>query len=238
MENKNVVVFEDKIERMPVNKNSSFKNSIIDGSGSEPSLKSINSQPKEILESSNSSLNPVGQSNSFHNSMENNNIKGNEKSALFNNTIKMPKINKFEDSVELKIYKNELGGSIDESSLHFINENKKANISDPTISQKNTNNGNMQIEDMQNLKDKTQLDINQKMREGLIPFFVKVKGYKTILIYGKPTIKLRQAIEHYIKKRNSPIEIKNTFFYKNELIDFNNKIGEIGIEPLSVISDD
>lgn len=73
MESKIVYENDDTNEEiMPIdNKKSIFKNSSIEGSGSESLLNSIHSQPQEINHSSLSSLNAIGKSNNSNNNSNN-----------------------------------------------------------------------------------------------------------------------------------------------------------------------
>ena len=92
MEPKIIYENEDKNEEiLPIdNKKSTFKNSSIEGSGSESLLNSIHSQPQEINHSSLSSLNAIGKSN---NSINNSNdINGklnltNDQNSSFNISV-------------------------------------------------------------------------------------------------------------------------------------------------------
>ena len=265
MEKKNNMIFEkedQKVEIMPKEKNSSFKNSIIEGNGSESSLKSIKSE-KEMEISSKSSLNPVGISNNSI-SNENNKINNkNEQNSSSNN------INHIEDKEDLtgSLSKIEnLSGSSNEISdiLKIIgNEKEDTNFShilDSVISSNNSNennsNNNMNDNDGKKNNEKEELlnskiannninnnmefkkEVKEMIKKGYIPFFMKAKGFNHVFYYGKPHYKFRTVIEQFIKKVNGFNKIKNEFYYKNKLIDLDSTLGELKIKPLSIISDE
>ena len=132
MENKIVYENDDKkVEIMPKNNTSSFKNSIIEGSGSESSLKTIGSQPKDIDISSISSLNPIGKSNnSFNISNESKNIIKNEQSSSFNSINEQSNnINHKDDLKISEINKSEIACSKAEISslVNMLNNGKEDN---------------------------------------------------------------------------------------------------------------
>lgn len=180
MERKHKIIFENedkKVDIMPKNNNSSFKNSIIEGNGSESSLKTINSQSKEIDNSSISSLNAVGKSsNSLNISNENNNKinNKNEHSSSFNNSnkVQINNINNKEDLIDSKISlinSRDLSGSKGEISalIDMIGNGKEdnnlnkfldTNISNNNLSENNSNN-------FKNINNEKLNQINNKKKE-------------------------------------------------------------------------
>jgi len=266
MENKIVCEDDKKIDMMPINNNSSFKTSIIEGGGSESSLKTISSQPKEMECSSNSSLNPVGKSNnSFNNSDEKfNKINNkNEHNSSFSNNnnqfnnMKDLAVSKLSiiNNTDLSASKAELSVLVNE--LNKRNENNNlSNVLDHDIPNNNSNekitNNIMDYNDEKNIqnnndeKKEENLDTNKELKqevkqminEGYIPFFMKAKGYTFVFFYGQSNSKFRTVIEQYIKKVNGFDKIKPTFYYNNKLIDLDCTIGELNLEPCSVISNE
>ena len=279
------IVYENddkKSEVLPIDNNKSlFKNSSIEGSGSESPLNSIQSQLQEINHSSLSSVNAIGKSNNSINISNDNNNKinlTNDQSSSLNITTNGLSNNKnISESIDLKLSKINnlsLDNSKDELSslgnlLNSNNDNIKKsnlldysiisnnNIVDNNINKNNINNTNNKFNEGKKLKtsnDKVLSDsskdsdksstnmfkkeVKEKMKEGLIPFFVKAKGYNAVFYYGEPNSKLGTVIEHYIKKINGSNEIKNNFYYNKKLIDLDSTIQQIKIKPLSLISNE
>ena len=88
MDNNYAYQTEDNYNVLPVENKSSFQNNPIQGNGSESQLDSINS--KELVHSSQSSLNPIGLSNNSMNNSNSNKIKtSNDKSSFFNSNNNM-----------------------------------------------------------------------------------------------------------------------------------------------------
>ena len=75
------------------------------------------------------------------------------------------------------------------------------------------------------------------MKEGFIPFFVWLEGYKPVFYYGKPSIKFSTVIKRLAKilKKKSNDLLNNSFYYDNKLIKLDSSLMELKIEPLSVI---
>lgn len=280
------IVYENddkKLEVLPVDNNKSlFKNSSIEGNGSESPLNSIQSQLPEINHSSLSSVNAIGKSNNSIN-ISNDNIKINlinDQSSSLNISANGNFNNKnMSELVDLKlsnINNYSLGDSKDELAsfgnlLKSNNDNiKESNFLDYSIisnnnivdnnSNKNKNNinntnnkfneekkletsNNKVLSDSSKDNDKSSIDmfkieVKEKMKEGFIPFFVKVKGYNPVFYYGEPNSKLGTVIEHYIKKINCSNEIKNNFYYNKKLINLDSTIEQIKLKPLSLISNE
>ena len=280
------IVYENddkKLEVLPVDNNKSlFKNSSIEGNGSESPLNSIQSQLQEINHSSLSSVNAIGKSNNSIN-ISNDNIKINlinDQSSSLNISANGNSNNKnMSELVDLKlsnINNYSLGDSKDELAsfgnlLKSNNDNiKESNFLDYSIisnnnivdnnSNKNKNNinntnnkfneekkletsNNKVLSDSSKDNDKSSIDmfkieVKEKMKEGFIPFFVKVKGYNPVFYYGEPNSKLGTVIEHYIKKINCSNEIKNNFYYNKKLINLDSTIEQIKLKPLSLISNE
>lgn len=266
MENK--IVYENdekKLEVMPKNNTSSFKNSIIEGSGSESSLKTIGSQPKDINISSISSLNPVAKSNnSFNISNESKNIIKNEQSSSFNSINEQYNNINHKDELKIsEINREEITGSKAEISslVNMLNngkeDNKINNVLDSVISSSFNNenmlktifsdNDNKNLPDINNEEKKQKKSddnkeyinqIKQKIKEGYIPFFIQAKGYNPKFYYGDSNSKFRTVIENYNQNVNGSFTINNLFYYNNKLIDLDSTIGELNIKPLSLISDE
>lgn len=280
------IVYENddkKLEVLPIDNNKSlFKNSSIEGNGSESPLNSIQSQLQEINHSSLSSVNAIGKSNNSIN-ISNDNIKINlinDQSSSLNISANGNSNNKnMSELVDLKlsnINNYSLGDSKDElaSFGNFLKSNndniKESNFLDYSIisnnnivdnnSNKNKNNinntnnkfneekkletsNNKLLSDSSKDNDKSSIDmfkieVKEKMKEGFIPFFVKVKGYNPVFYYGEPNSKLGTVIEHYIKKINCSNEIKNNFYYNKKLINLDSTIEQIKLKPLSLISNE
>jgi hypothetical protein len=266
MENKIVCEDDKKIDMMPINNNSSFKTSIIEGGGSESSLKTISSQPKEITISSNSSINPVAKSNNSFNTSDEKinkiNNKNDNSSFSNNNNNQFNNMNNKDLAVSTIINNTDLCASKAELSalvkeLNKGNENNNLSnalyqdISNNNSNEKITNNimddnDEKNIQNNHDEKKEENLDTNKELKkevkqminEGYIPFFMKAKGYTPYFFYGQPNSKFRTVIEQYIKKVNGFDKIKPTFYYNKKLIDLDCTIGELNLEPCSVISNE
>ena len=138
-------------------------------------------------------------------------------------------------------------------------EKKIDNLLDSNISQNNSqnqnelnnSNNNNSINDSQNknqknnesnnskksnrLNEKNKLEIKKKIKEGYIPFFIKVKGNNALFYYGKPDAQIKIPIEHYTKNINISNTKKIKFYIDNKLIDINKTIGELGIVKFDLI---
>ena len=142
-ENSNILMGENK---------SSFQNNIIEGSGSESQLDSINSQKKEITHSSLSSYNPIALSNdSLNNGNENKIKKSNDKSSLFNSNEKNNNKNskEFNLSKISEIIKNEQG-SFKTEDMSLIMK----------IDSNNSNSEDMKIESFDTMMNENEDDVN------------------------------------------------------------------------------
>ena len=208
----NNIVYEKEGDNDSLNdeSKSSFKQNQIDGSGSQ-SLISFNSQHREVTHSTLSSIKRSGQLN---NSIDNSN----------NNLINS---------------NNELSSISEESLKDQINNMDKTTVLGPKLSMYNNffsedskdNNCNTDNEQFMKI-------VEEKIKEGYIPFYLKAKGYKPYFYFGSQNSKFKKSVEHYIKTMNCPEEIKNTFYYNNKLIDINATIKDLNIKPLSVISNE
>ena len=65
-------------------------------------------------------------------------------------------------------------------------------------------------------------EINKKINEGIIPFFIKLDGHSPLFIYAKNDIEFIVVI----KESQDKLKIDD---------NYNKKIGELGIEPLNII---
>ena len=69
-----------------------------------------------------------------------------------------------------------------------------------------------------------------------IEFFVKAKGHAIVFYKEKPLTKIGEIINDYIKKVKGKEEIKNSFYYDDNLIkNLDETIGNLGITTLSFI---
>lgn len=175
----NIKVFEEdkKIDIMPINDNFSFKNSIIEGGGSESSLKTISSQPKEIEISSISSLNAIGKSNNSLTISDEKNNKINNKNdqnlSFFNNNNNNNQSNNINHKEDLAISKLSIINNIDfgasKAELSVLvnelnKENENINFSNSLDHDISNNNSNEKI--IHNiLDDNNEKNIKNKIEE-------------------------------------------------------------------------
>ena len=173
MEKKIIFENDKNIDIMPINNNFSCKNSKIEGSGSESSLKEISSQPKDIEISSISSLNAVGKSNNSSNfSDEKIKIEHNF-SFLNNNTNVFNNINQREDMIGLKL-----------SSINNIDlGTSKVEISD-LINELNRGNENNNMNNILDL-DISNYDSNENIRSNIMDDRIDKKMAKIFKIILK-----------------------------------------------------
>ena len=79
-------------------------------------------------------------------------------------------------------------------------------------------------------------EINKKINEGIIPFFIKLDGHSPLFIYAKNDIEFIVVIKESQDKLK--IDDNYVFILNNKVIEYDNynkKIGELGIEPLNII---
>ena len=79
-------------------------------------------------------------------------------------------------------------------------------------------------------------EINKKINEGIIPFFIKLDGHSPLFIYAKNDIEFIVVIKESQEKLK--IDDNYVFILNNKVIEYdyyNKKIGELGIEPLNII---
>ena len=79
-------------------------------------------------------------------------------------------------------------------------------------------------------------EINKKINEGIIPFFIKLDGHSPLFIYAKNDIEFIVVIKESQNKLK--IDDNYVFILNNKVIEYDNynkKIGELGIEPLNII---
>ena len=79
-------------------------------------------------------------------------------------------------------------------------------------------------------------EINKKINEGIIPFFIKLDGHSPLFIYAKNDIEFIVVIKESQDKLK--IDDNYVFILNNKAIEYDNynkKIGELGIEPLNII---
>jgi hypothetical protein len=248
------------------NQGNILQNSMIEGNGSEFSLKSIKSQQQDIIHSSFSSLNAIGKSNSINNSNDNNNLNiiNDQKSSLNNNNQTGIINSKISNNSDLYDSKDTIVYIFDKDNN--INNNQSINLEYSIISNNNIidkkkviNSNKINYETkLEKIDNKNHInhsnkeriaknksinamiahDVSKKIKKGFIPFFVKAKGYKVVFFYGEPNSKLKKIIEHYIKIVNGSNEIKNSFYYNKKLIDLESTVGEIKIKPLETITNE
>ena len=246
-----------------------LQNSMIDGNGSESSLKSMKSQQQDIIHSSFSSLNAIGKSNSINNSNDNNNLNiiNDQKSSLNNNNQSGIINSKVSNNSDLYDSKDTIVYIFDNNNNNNnINNNQSINLEYSIISNNNiidkkkvinSNKTNYETK-LEKIDNKHHInhsnkekitknksvnamiihDVSKKMKKGLIPFFVKAKGYKVVFYYGEPNSQLRKIIEHYKKIVNGSNEINNSFYYNKKLIDLESTVEEIKIKPLETITNE
>ena len=213
-------------------------NDQISGNGSEAQLKSLSlsSQVHTIVHSSQSSVNPVISINASNNSLSNNMTK-----IIYSNL----KVSNNSSSNN-----NEIGNSKNEDSFLFDNnfkkndEEKKVDINNK-IEEDEKVNDDLLAKLMEKLNNKSysqefEDEVIGKVKEGYIPYFIKIKSMSSSIYYAKPDSNLKTGIDHYILQQKirtkKDIDItKYSFYYNNELVDINSIIGEMGMEPLSKI---
>ena len=78
--------------------------------------------------------------------------------------------------------------------------------------------------------------IKIKKEENCVNFFLFAKGHKIGFYKGKTDTKIGTIIENYIKDMEEKEEIKNNFYYRDQLIDNDKTIKELNIENLGFIS--
>ena len=79
-------------------------------------------------------------------------------------------------------------------------------------------------------------EINKKINEGIIPFFIKLDGHSPLFFYAKNDIEFIVVIKESQDKLK--IDDNYVFILNNKVIEYDNynkKIGELGIEPLNII---
>ena len=79
-------------------------------------------------------------------------------------------------------------------------------------------------------------EINKKINEGIIPFFIKLDGHNPLFFYAKNDIEFIVVIKESQDKLK--IDDNYVFILNNKVIEYDNynkKIGELGIEPLNII---
>ena len=79
-------------------------------------------------------------------------------------------------------------------------------------------------------------EINKKINEGIIPFFIKLDGHSPLFFYAKNDIEFIVIIKESQDKLK--IDDNYVFILNNKVIEYDNynkKIGELGIEPLNII---
>ena len=242
-ENSNILMGENK---------SSFQNNIIEGSGSESQLDSINSQKKEITHSSLSSYNPIALSNdSLNNGNENKIKKSNDKSSLFNSNEKNNNKNskEFNLSKISEIKKNEQGFSkTEDMSLIMKIDSNNSNSEDmkiesfDTMMNENEDDVNNTINLIsQNLNDENEKNEQQKERaktmikKGFIPFFIQIEGFKPSFSCGKKESKVKNAIEEYFKKINISQDNNYLFYYNDKLINIESSLRDLNLKYCGLI---
>ena len=224
----NNIVYEKEGENDSLNEESknSFKTNQINGSGSESLLESINSQPREVTHSKSSSMKPYAQlSNSINNSNNNLINSNNEQISISDGSIK-EQINNMNITTNLGPKPSMYNNLFSDDSKDKVSTNNSNNNSDIIGT-------NFQMGTEQFMKE-----VEEKIKEGYIPFYLRAKGYKPYFYYGSQKSKFKKTVEHYIKKMKCPEEIKNTFYYNNKLIDINEIIKDLNIKPLSIISNE
>lgn len=243
-ENSNILMGENK---------SSFQNNIIEGSGSESQLDSINSQKKEITHSSLSSYNPIALSNdSLNNGNENKIKKSNDKSSsLFNSNEKNNNKNskEFNLSKISEIKKNEQGFSkTEDMSLIMKIDSNNSNSEDmkiesfDTMMNENEDDVNNTINLIsQNLNDENEKNEQQKERakkmikKGFIPFFIQIEGFKPSFSCGEKESKVKNAIEEYFKKINISQDNNYLFYYNDKLINIESSLRDLNLKYCGLI---
>ena len=148
--------------------------------------------------------------------INNNNQKQNEtNNSKFKNIL--GNISEYEDSDKslhsLVVSNISLNSFIEESGLNIYN----------SIVQ------DLEIQEMLN-------EINKKINEGIIPFFIKLDGHSPLFIYAKNDIEFIVVIKESQDKLK--IDDNYVFILNNKVIEYDNynkKIGELGIEPLNII---
>ena len=265
MENKFAYQKEESNKELLGEMESVFKEKSIEGSGSNlKTLKSIDSQPKELEHSSQSSLHPLALSNnSMSNSNENKiiNSKENDKSNSFhsNDKVNYPKfedlkidIKKFEkklnetdafiltyvmeDNDDSKIY-TDIKKDILEAKSDKANNNNFGNISNlikVTYDKKNINKKDNNNNIENDDIEKIKKGVLIKIKEGYFPFFIRAKEFSPIFYYGKPKSPIKLYIEHYLKVNNMPKD-KYLFFYNGIIINLDNNLKDLNMKILGVI---
>lgn len=244
-ENSNILMGENK---------SSFQNNIIEGSGSESQLDSINSQKKEITHSSLSSYNPIALSNdSLNNGNENKIKKSNDKSSLFNSNEKNNNKNskEFNLSKISEIIKNEQGSfKTEDMSLIMKIDSNNSNSEDmkiesfDTMMNENEDDVNNTINLIsQNLnqdnndKENEQLKkyVKKMIKKGFIPFFIQIEGFNPSFSYGKKETKVKNVIEEYFKKINISQDNNYLFYYNDKLINIESALRDLNLKYCGLI---
>ena len=212
-ENSNILMGENK---------SSFQNNIIEGSGSESQLDSINSQKKEITHSSLSSYNPIALSNDSLNNGNENKIKKNEQG--FSKTEDMSLIMKIDsnnsNSEDMKI----------ESFDTMMNENEDDVNNTINLISQNLNQDN-------NDKENEQLKkyVKKMIKKGFIPFFIQIEGFNPSFSYGKKETKVKNVIEEYFKKINISQDNNYLFYYNDKLINIESALRDLNLKYCGLI---
>lgn len=113
--------------------------------------------------------------------------------------------------------------------------NNDTNINNNSQNKNHKNNESNNSKKKNILNKENKLEIKNKIKEGYIPFFIRVKGYNHVFFYGKPDIQIKIPITHYMKKVGIPRAKNCSFKYDNNVIDINKTIGESGIVKFCVI---
>ena len=80
-------------------------------------------------------------------------------------------------------------------------------------------------------------EINKKISEGIIPFFIKLEGHNPLFIYAKNDVEFSMVIKEFQDKLNIEDGFVK-FILNNKVLEYGyyyKKIGELGIEPLNII---
>ena len=90
-------------------------------------------------------------------------------------------------------------------------------------------------EDPDNNEEKKKNLIKIEKSENFAQFFLLAKGHNLGFCKEKKDTKIGKIIEKYIENMDEKEEIKNNFYYRDQLIDNNKTIGELNIEKLGFI---
>ena len=129
-----------------------------------------------------------------------------------------------------------------DNSLAFDDANKsndfiKGNINECGENSETNPDSLSEKEEAQYMKEKEKDNlIKIKKEENCVNFFLFAKGHKIGFYKGKTDTKIGTIIENYIKDMEEKEEIKNNFYYRDQLIDNDKTIKELNIENLGFIS--